>query len=347
VTVDLYNERVDQTPARLAYWSHNVLAVERSTFVGEDTVHETGKGLTTIFPARGLAKELEPHVLMRDRIVGATGPAYAEFLPKRGVGLVFHLPESFMNVYRWSRSTYPQCGSEWMTQPFELAAGTGKTLTFSMALVPNATPELLRERLSVREARSSDASNLLRYRFDRLNDAGLPAHYKIEKAGKHAAEATVCTEEDDSGVRVVKVVMPREASVYIDTAKRTRLDPDGNHLFSVQVKVDGLRHTGNWYKRPAGIRIYVYGIENKHTWLAIHGEGSTDGWVTGLLPFPRKDVRKQFSVPNVLLRCYNMTGTVRFREPMILRQPSGAAVPRSFERADGTQVFHSSLRLRR
>ena len=85
----------------------------------------------------------------------------------------------------------------------------------------------------------------------------------------------------------------------------------------------------------------------KHTWLAIHGEGSTDGWVTGLLPFPREDMRKQFAIPNVLLRCYNMAGTVRFREPMILRQPPGTAVQPSFERADGTQVFGGKLQLRR
>ena len=66
------------------------------------------------------------------------------------------------------------------------------------------------------------------------------------------------------------------------------------------------------------------------------------------MPFPRDDdVRQQLAIPNVLLRCYNMTGTVRFRKPMILTQPPGARVKRSFERADGTQVFGGQLQLRR
>ena len=69
--------------------------------------------------------------------------------------------------------------------------------------------------------------------------------------------------------------------------------------------------------------------------------------MTGLLPFPRDDdVRQQLAIPNVLMRCYNMTGTVRFRNPMILTQPSGTKVQRSFERADGTQVFKGQLQLR-
>ena len=348
VEIELFNERVDQTPATLAYWSHSVLPVARTTFIGDDTVHETGKGLTTIFPARGLPQQHESCVLMRDRIVGTTGPAYAELLPELGAGLVFRLPDRFMNVYRWSAGAKTQCGSEWMTQPFPIAAGGTERFAYSITVVPEATPESLRARLLADAPLASGPRNLLECRFGELGADHLPTQYKITKAGAHPESAVVSTEEDESGAVVVKVEIPQEASIYVDTAKRTRLDADADYLLTVGVKVDDLRYTGNWYKRPAGIKIFVYGLNDKHTWLAIHGEGSTDGWVTGVLPFPGHDgVREQLAVPNVLLRCYSMTGTVRFRKPMILKQPPGTRVPRSFERADGTQVFGGQLQLRR
>ena len=95
------------------------------------------------------------------------------------------------------------------------------------------------------------------------------------------------------------------------------------------------------------MRIYVYGMDNAHTWLAVYGEGSTDGWVTALLPFPLEDRREKFAKSRVLLRCYNMTGTVSFRNPMIVRQPQGLDIQSSFELADGTQVPDGKLQLRR
>lgn len=348
VEIDLFNERVDQTAAILAYWGHNVLPVARTTFVGDDTVHETGKGLTTIFPARDLPEDLRPYVLMPNRVAGSTGTSYAEFLPELRAGLVFSLPPNLMNVYRWSAGTKTQCGSEWMTQPFSIPAGTTRSLAFSITVIAGATQESLRERVLAQDGGTPGARNLLACLFEELGDDGLPAQYTITKAGAHAQKAVVSTEKDDSGTVVVKAEIPQEASVHIDSAKRTRLDADADYLLTVQVKVDDLRYTGNWYKKPAGIRIYAYGLENKHTWLAIHGEGSTDGWVTGVLPFPATDdVRRQLAVPNVLLRCYSMTGTVRFRKPMILKQPPGARVRRSFRQTDGTQVFGGQLQLRR
>ena len=80
--------------------------------------------------------------------------------------------------------------------------------------------------------------------------------------------------------------------------------------------------------------------------LAVYGEGSTKGWITGILPFSTEKVR-ELATPNVLLRCYNMTGTVRFRTPMILKKPAGIDMRRSFELADGTEVFSAHLQLRR
>ena len=118
-------------------------------------------------------------------------------------------------------------------------------------------------------------------------------------------------------------------------------------MLVVQMKVDEMHFTGNWYERPAGVRVYVYGTDNKHTWLAIHGEGSTKGWVTAVLPFPPPGQRQQFANANVYLRCYNMMGTVSFRNPILLRQPAGGGIQRHFVLEDGTQVTNSHLQLRR
>ncbi len=348
VDVSLRNERVDQTPAKLAYWSHSVLDCERTHFIGRELTHETGRGVTTILVADGLPQEMQPDVLMPDKVIGATGRAYAEYFPNSQSGLIFRLPASFMNVYRWSATGKPVCGSEWMSRPLSIPAGTSTALAFSITAVPEATSDSLRAALAEETTETGAGGSLLPYGFAKLGEDGLPSDWRIRATGENADAAKITTEQDETGAPVVRVEIPREASVYVDTAKRTRLDPDGDYMLVVQIRVEDLHYTGNWYKRPAGIRIYVYGTNDKHRWLAVHGDGSTDGWVTGVLPFPMPDeVRPQFASSNVLLRCYNMTGTVLLRNPMILRRPPGVDIQNSFELEDGTQVFGGQLQLRR
>jgi hypothetical protein len=348
VDIDLFNERVDSTPATLAYWGHNVLSVPQTTFINDTLVHETDKGANTIFPRRDLPEDLKAYVLMPESIVAPTGPVYAEYFPERQAGLVFRLPDNVMNVYRWSARTKTLCGSEWMTQPFSVAAGHTARVSFSITAVPDTTPEAMQKRILAAATKTNLPHNLLACRFEKLGDDGLPAQYKITKAGANPENAVVTAEPDQAGAVVIIAHMPDEASVYVDTAMRTRLDPEGDYFLTVQVKVDDMHYTGNWFKRPAGIKLYIYGVNDKHTWLAIHGEGSTDGWVTGILPFPKDNtVRQQLSSPNVLRRCYNMTGTVRFKQPMILKQPAGANMQRAFELHDGTRITGGQLQLRR
>ena len=147
VEVTFRNERVDAEPLKLAYWSHNVLKAETTHFVGAQMTDETARGVTTILTAEGLPAELRRDVFMPERIIGATGPVYAEFLPQTKSGLVVRLPDSFMNVYRWSHYGKPMCGSEWMSRPLSLGAGATETLRFSVTAMPDATPEKLRAAL--------------------------------------------------------------------------------------------------------------------------------------------------------------------------------------------------------
>lgn len=139
----------------------------------------------------------------------------------------------------------------------------------------------------------------------------------------------------------------RAAHRYFDLAQPAHFDPAGDYMLGVQLKVEDLHHTGDWYGRPAGLRLYVYGQNDKHVWLAVHGAGSTKGWMTGVLPFPGSEaVRPDFAHSRVLLRCYNMTGTVSFRKPMIVLRPAGLDSGASFTLEDGTQISSAALQLR-
>ena len=350
VEVSFRNERVDAEPAQLAYWSHNVFGESTAHLVSDDLTHETPRGTTTVFPAEGLPEALQPEVLMRDKIVEAIGPVYAEYFPERNAGLIFRLPERFMNVYRWCHYDKQMCGSEWMSQPLSIGAGGTESLNFSITAVPDATPESLAEMTRTSapvEGGAASPTNLLPWDFSELGDDGLPTGWTVDVRGDNADQIEVSAALDETGESVVTMAMPREGSAYLDTTGRFKLDPAQDYVLAVQVKVEDMRYTGDWYGRPAGVRIYVYGTDNRHTWLAIHGEGSTDGWVTALLPFPLADHREQFANSRVLLRCYNMTGTVSFRNPVILRPPAGVAVQKAFELTDGTIVADGKLQLHR
>jgi hypothetical protein len=347
VEVTFRNERVDAEPVKLAYWSHNVFKMDIAHYFGPQMTHETPKGDTTIWPAEGLPAELRPEIYMPQNIISTTGPVYAEYFPQSKSGLIMRLPENFLNVYRWSHYGKPMCGSEWMSRPLSLGAGASETLRFSLTAVPEATPEKLQAAVAAQASAPAGEGNLLPFGFGKLNEQGLPVGWKVNSRGANPPAVQVTAAPDETGETVVKMTMAQEASVDLDLAQPARFDPAGDYMLVVQMKVEDLHHTGDWYGRPAGLRLYVYGQNDKHVWLAVHGAGSTKGWVTGVLPFPGSDaVRPHFAHSRVLLRCYNMTGTVSFRNPMIVRRPAGLDIRASFTLEDGTQVSSGALQLR-
>ncbi|MBN1553345.1 MAG: hypothetical protein JXA11_01260 [Phycisphaerae bacterium] len=146
---------------------------------------------------------------------------------------------------------------------------------------------------------------------------------------------------------VVKISILKESSVYLDTTRRAELELGKRYLFVVEFKIDDMHYTGNWYNRPAGVRMYVYGMKDKHSTLFVRGDGSTDGWVSAVMPFTTridKDGR-DLSRPNVLLRCYNMVGTVSFRKPIIIEVPNGVEASSYFEMDNGRMVHGGVLTL--
>jgi len=193
------------------------------------------------------------------------------------------------------------------------------------------------------------AENLFPYNFKELDDEGMPVGWNIRKAGEAAEEAVVSSIKDEDGEVVMKVEIPKEASVFLDPVKSFEMDPAHNYLAVIQLKAEDINHLGNWYNDQQGVRIWLQARDKTHTWLAVYGEGSTDGWVTGYLPFPTggEEKRQNFHRINIYLRCLKMTGTVYFKSPVIVKLPEGYEVNRSFEREDGTKIEKAFLQATR
>lgn len=198
----------------------------------------------------------------------------------------------------------------------------------------------------VHKAPFKKAVNLIPCSFNTLGNIGLPVGWEISKRGDNSDLANVLVERDEIfGQNIIKVTIPKEASVQIDTKQPVILDLAKDYVLVVQFKVEDMHYYGHWYYRPAGIRIEAYGTDNKHNWLAVRGEGDSRGWVTGILFFLNQKSEKDkkdahnLAYPTVMLRCYNMVGTVYFRNPMIVEIPSGFDVTNYFQMEDRTIIF--------
>lgn len=192
-------------------------------------------------------------------------------------------------------------------------------------------------------------TNFISSTFEILDNNGFPCGWTITENKDKPRRFHVTIERGDKKeLNVVKVDINEESSVHIDTMHCAELDLQNESLLIVQCKIQNMHYIGNWYNRPAGVWIYAYGFKDKHRWMAVRGEGSTDGWVTAVMPFPAKKDKKDgrdLSRPKVLLRCYNMAGVVYFRNPMILEKPTGVDSTHFFEMENGRQVFGNVLTL--
>lgn len=203
-------------------------------------------------------------------------------------------------------------------------------------------------------AKAEQAGNLLSHTFEDLGSDGLPSDWGFQVRGENPGSASVSVVKEEAG-NVVVARMPEEASIWLELPERPEegswprlsLDAEKDYMLVLELKVEDMFYTGSWFRRPAAINFGVYGTAGKHVWMAVHGEGDTDGWVTAVLPFPPEEDRSNYERYRVLIRCNNMTGTVYFRNPMIIERPSLLGDDRFFEREDGSIVKGNQLQLRR
>jgi hypothetical protein len=194
-------------------------------------------------------------------------------------------------------------------------------------------------------------SNLISGTFAKVGKNGLPIGWKATFQDRNIPFVDILFEQNKNpSQNVVRIRLRKEASVWIDTAGPTKLEAGKVYLLVVQFMVKDLDYIGHWYDRPAAIRIYAYGTDDEHVWMAVRGEGDTSGWVTAVLPFPgrdRKDKSSKYSSTNVMLRCYNMSGIVCFRMPTIIEKPKNFDVTEHFVLDDETIVPGSILTLKK
>jgi hypothetical protein len=129
----------------ISYWAHHEIKADRMYFIGDKLSHETQRGEVTVILAEGLGEELKAEVVLPERIIGSAGRVYAEYFPGSGSGLIFRLPEEFMNVHRCSAPEKNLQSSEWMSRPLYIPAVSSVKLNYSITAVPEATAESLKE----------------------------------------------------------------------------------------------------------------------------------------------------------------------------------------------------------
>jgi hypothetical protein len=126
-------------PVTVSYWNHNVLPSRGYSFVSKDINYEQQGN--SIFVAADLPEKFKQSICMPKHIKDTIGREYSELNKKNGNVVSFKLPANFMNVYRWSSTGINMNGSEWMTQPITIPAGTGKDISFTISVTHIPSPK--------------------------------------------------------------------------------------------------------------------------------------------------------------------------------------------------------------
>ena len=116
----------------VAYWNHNVLPAKDYTFISGDVKYNQGGN--SIFVAKKIPAKYKQYICMPKKVKAEIGNQYTELNAKTKSTITFKLPENFLNVYRWSSNTLAMSGSEWMTQPITIQAGTGESINFTISV---------------------------------------------------------------------------------------------------------------------------------------------------------------------------------------------------------------------
>ena len=119
-------------PITVAYWNHNTLPAKDYTFISGDVKYTQGGN--SIFVAKNLPAKHKQYICMPKQVKDKIGNQYTELNTKTQSTVTFKLPKNILNVYRWSSSTLDMSGSEWMTQPITIQAGTGENINFIISI---------------------------------------------------------------------------------------------------------------------------------------------------------------------------------------------------------------------
>jgi hypothetical protein len=291
------------------------------------------------------------NLLWTSALKGTARNVCGEYLPKLQLGVVFQLPSDFLQIYRWQGKNMGTV--EWMTKVAELASGKSTEFSYEMEICTAASPEEFKNKLTqIQPAPHFDqkagmpSANMLPFDMRKDDGTGLPKGFLVtdlKKNGKVTFDNEVTAGTSGPSVRVD---LPEDGTVRVDTADAISLKTNTLYLFSVQIKAQKVSpggaamNAGGCYER--GVFAYVHSATKaEYACSIIVGKGDTDGWVTLMLPF---DTGKfpAFEKVRFLLRCIGISGTVWFQNPALVEMPDGFEIKPHFILSNG-EIVPSTL----
>jgi len=177
--------------------------------------------------------------------------------------------------------------------------------------------------------------------FASLDKDRLPAAWSIVPKTEDAKLAKVTVEPGRPPANnAILMDIPKEATLLVETKAPVKLAPGKEYLLVVEMKIEDMHTIGHWFQRPTGIRIRATGVGGGGKYLSVRGNGDTDDWVTAMLPLPAPAPGANCGIS---LQCHNMTGKIRFRNPMIIPVPPGVEAESCFILQDGYLSFGGTL----
>ena len=191
---------------------------------------------------------------------------------------------------------------------------------------------------------SMDQANLLPHTFIDRNGDGFPDGYKRRDGHRERVSYDRFSRARGGGP-VIRINMPELVSVYLDS-EPFHLEKGKRYLFSVEIRmkdIDFPAGKSKWEPKAYTFVAYVYAVgSNTHIWTWITHKGSTQGWVTLMLPF---DTIKHSALSHarILLRCRKLRGTVWLRDPTIVELPNSMKIPKHFILRNGHATMSPDL----
>ena len=341
--IDVSIRLLNENPAPyslISYWNHNVMNAS-----GEDCefiiIGEDGKRVDAAAKIAAYAnidgKTADTKWIPESMLKGRSSSVFGVYVPARRLGLVFELPEDFLMVHRWSDRH--QNNPEWMERPLQVPCGGEMEVDFSIAPFVNTGIGDF-----TRSVNRQNRQNLFVHGFSGLAAGEVPARYLtlIEGEDSVAADDEVFFGDRGPSVRMESKTF---GELNLDSPFLEFMEAGKSYLLTLKVKVNDMRLKGHWWTERCGFWVRVYDTKSdKQTWCNLGGNGSTDGWVTVMLPFKHDELAH--GTYRLLFRCKDMTGMVWIQDPVVIEIPEGVDMERSFVLSDGRTVVGSHLTLK-
>ena len=190
-------------------------------------------------------------------------------------------------------------------------------------------------------AEDKASENLFKFGYEKMPDGSEPSGYIISAQDDDSVEVDAKIFAPPKGPSV-RLEAKKFGYLALDSPPMKFIKKDKQYLATIKVKVKDMNIIGHWWTKRCGLWIRIFDTKsNVQTWCNLGGEGSTEGWVTVMLPFSGKKFANGST--RLLIRCEKMTGTVWVQDPVIVELPGGKKMKRSFLLADGKTITSSHL----